>query len=338
MVRMDPYRPSPIHSPSPLEGEGRGGAMDLGLSVAGHNDRSTPHLNPPPHGGRKSDLHPPINTPSPLEGEGRGGGYGWQVAALVLLTALHSGCAFVPKSRLDAAAKVTQTLRTENAQLKDTALTLKGENADLSRRALDDSRKITTIEDANERLETSVQAYIDEREDLNDAFQRFKRQAQAAVVAPSSALQARLKSFSSGRPGTAFDPETGLLSVEADRLFLPGSDRLRPDAAAWLDDCASILADPEARQRPLMILGHASNSQVRRASTTEPAEPSPGDLSLARAVRIRDALADRTRRDPARIGVAALGTSRPITSTDRDQSKNARIEIDLSPTLGHGLD
>jgi outer membrane protein OmpA-like peptidoglycan-associated protein len=275
-------------------------------------------------------LSSPTRTPSPHEGEGQGWGYHrWVAGILILLSLLNSGCAFVPKSRLDAAAKLTRTLRTENAQLKDSTLSLKGENADLSRRALDDSRKLATLEDANGRLETSVQAYIDEREDLNDAFQRFKRQAQASVVAPSSALQSRLKSFSNGRPGTTYDAETGLISVEADRLFLPASDRLRPDAAAWLDDCASILADPEAKQRPLMVLGHASDSPVRLASTDDAAQ-SPTDLSLARAIRIRDALAERTHRDPARIGIAALGTSRPITTRDGDQSKNARIEIDLS--------
>ncbi len=251
--------------------------------------------------------------------------------ACLTIALAASGCAFVPKSRLDDAAKVTQTLRSENALLKDTALSLKGDNTDLTRRALDNGRKIATLEDANTRLETSVQAYIDEREDLNDAFQRFKRQAQASVVVPSSALQSRLKSFSNGHTGTSFDPESGLLSVEADRLFLPGTDRLRPEAAAWLDDCALILADPEAKGLPLTVTGHASESPVRLASTADPA-PAPADLSLSRAVRIRDAIADRARRDPARIGVAALGTSRPVVSSgnDRDQSKGARIEINLS--------
>ena len=63
-------------------------------------------------------------------------------AALAVAFGL-AGCAMVPKSRLDDCAKVAQALRAENAQLKDTALSLRGENADLSQRAVDDGRKIS---------------------------------------------------------------------------------------------------------------------------------------------------------------------------------------------------
>jgi len=132
-----------------------------------------------------SRLHP---NPPLQGGKGWGRGHGRRTGVVWLLLCLAApGCAFVPKSRLDDAAKVTQSLRSENAQLKDTALSLKGENSDLTRRALDDTRKIATLEDANTRLETNVQAYIDERDDLNDSFQRFKRQAQAAI-APSPSV------------------------------------------------------------------------------------------------------------------------------------------------------
>jgi outer membrane protein OmpA-like peptidoglycan-associated protein len=236
----------------------------------------------------------------------------------------------VPKSRLDDAAKVTQSLRSENAQLKDQALSLKGENSDLTRRALNEGRKITALEEANDRLESSVQAYIDEREDLNDAFQRFKRTAQAAVIMPSGALQARLKSFSNGHPGTSYDTATGVLTVEADQLFVAGSDRIKPAATAWLTDLATILSDPEARQRALVVTGHAADLPVRVASTDEPI--SPGELSLSRAVRVRDVLAEKARRDPSKLGVSGLGNLRPLVTggDDRSQAKNARIEIDLS--------
>ncbi len=56
---------------------------------------------------------------------------------------------------------------------------------------------------------------------------------------------------------------------------------------------------------PLAIKGRASDPAVRRVSTASP----PGDLSLARALRVRDALAERAGRDPWRIEVAGLGAS-----------------------------
>jgi chemotaxis protein MotB len=245
-----------------------------------------------------------------------------------------AGCSMVPKSRVDDCAKVAQALRAENAQLKDSTLSLKGENADLTQRALDDGRKIAALEDANSRFESSVQAYIDEREGLNESFQKFRRIAQAGAKSPSTAFISRLRSFVADHEGTTFDPAASTLAIEADRLFLPCTDRLRPGGSRLLDDLGGLLSEPEAKRMPLVVAGHAGDSAVRTVSTASP-EPSPGDLSLARAVRIRDALAERTRRDPSRLGVAGLGTSRPLVTgqDDRARSKNARIEIELSPTF-----
>ena len=273
---------------------------------------------------------PSFLPPFPLQrGETwKGGSRSSRRLAAILAIAFAPGCGLVSKSRVDDCTKVAQSLRAENGQLKDTALSLRGENNDLTDRSVNDSRKITALEEANGRLESSVQAYIDEREDLNVAFQRFKRQAQATVATPSAAMNVRLRSFASARPGTTFDPEAGVIAVEADRLFLPGTDKLRPGALDWLNDCASILADPEAKAWSPVIAGHAAESTVRRASTSNAAPPS--DLSLARAIVVRNALADRAQRDPNRMGVAGLGTSRPLV--DGDNARNARIEIELSPT------
>ena len=257
-----------------------------------------------------------------------------RLGLLLSLGAVATGCSLVPKSRLDDAAKVTQSLRAENAQLRDQTLSLKGENADLGDRALGDSRKIAALEQSVDRLETSVQGYIDEREALVDKFQRFRRLAQASASSPpSSAMISRLRSFASGHGATTFDPTSAVLSVEADALFMPGTDRLRPGASRWFDDCGTLLAEPEARSWPVLVAGHSSASPVRLASAAAP-ESSPDDLSLARAVRVRDALAERAGRAPASIGVAGLGTSRPLAggTDDKARVKDARIEIELGPS------
>ncbi len=249
-----------------------------------------------------------------------------RLGLLLSLGAAASGCSLVPKSRLDDAAKVTRALRAENAQLRDQTLSLKGENDDLGERALADSRRIAALEQSVGRLETSVQAYIDEREDLVDKYQRVRRLAQSsAAAAPSTAMSSRLRAFVAAHPGTTFDATSGTLAVEADALFSPGADRLRPGASRWLDDCAALLAEPEARSWPLLVAGRAADSTVRRAAMGE-VGTSPGDLSLARAVRVRDALAERTGRDPSRLGVAGLGTSRP---PDGPRAAVARIEIEF---------
>jgi len=103
-------------------------------------------------------------------------------AALVVLgtTLLVPGCAFVPKSRFDEAQKLVQSLRSENAQLKDSTLTLKVQNQDLAQRAVDDGKTIRALEVANGQYERSIQGYQEEREQLQSAFQELKGRPRTA--------------------------------------------------------------------------------------------------------------------------------------------------------------
>jgi hypothetical protein len=101
-------------------------------------------------------------------------------AALVAGLLLAPGCAFVPKSRLDDAQKLVKSLRSENAQLKDSTLSLKVQNQDLAQRAVDDARAIRALEVANGQYEESIQGYQQEREQLRAAFQELQGQVRTA--------------------------------------------------------------------------------------------------------------------------------------------------------------
>jgi molybdopterin-biosynthesis enzyme MoeA-like protein len=90
------------------------------------------------------------------------------------------GCAFVPKSRFEEAQKLVQSLRAQNAQLKDSSLTLKVQNQELAQRAVDDSKAIRALEVANDQYELSIQGYQDEREQLQAAFSALKNQVRTA--------------------------------------------------------------------------------------------------------------------------------------------------------------
>ncbi|MDX2036255.1 MAG: hypothetical protein SFX72_06355 [Isosphaeraceae bacterium] len=109
---------------------------------------------------------------------------------LALLTLLAgSGCAFVPKQRLDDSQRVIDGLRAENSRLKDSALSLRTQTQDLNQRAVDDARRISMLEESRLRLEKSVQAYIDERETLNEAFQTLQRETAARLEADAARLR-----------------------------------------------------------------------------------------------------------------------------------------------------
>lgn len=86
---------------------------------------------------------------------------------------LSGGCALAPRAQVDECQQQSRTLRSENARLKDQLLVLQAQNRDYADRALDDSRRLATQDEAIERLESSVQAYQDERARLESAFHRL---------------------------------------------------------------------------------------------------------------------------------------------------------------------
>jgi hypothetical protein len=90
------------------------------------------------------------------------------------LALVASGCRMAPREQLDECHRLSQTLRSENAGLKDQMLALRSQNQDFSERAVDDAGRLATIEQTNRRLETSVQAYQDERTRLESAYKELR--------------------------------------------------------------------------------------------------------------------------------------------------------------------
>ncbi len=96
-----------------------------------------------------------------------------KVLAAVLASAILSGCAVVPRDRFEESQRLTNSLRTENARLKDRVLALEAQNQDYADRALDDLRRLTARDEAIDRLEKSVRGYQDDRDRLSSAYRRI---------------------------------------------------------------------------------------------------------------------------------------------------------------------
>ena len=109
-----------------------------------------------------------------------------------------AGCSFVPTSRLDDCHKLSQTLQAENSRLKDLALKYRSQNRDLTQRAVDDADRLRKQDEAIARLEQSVQAYQDEREQMAAALERIKGQVQASADPVATPLLERVRGL---RPG-----------------------------------------------------------------------------------------------------------------------------------------
>ena len=97
-----------------------------------------------------------------------------RVGALCLMGAgVIPGCAMVPRDRYDESQRLAQSLRAENARLKDEIVGLQTQNRDYADRSLDDLRRLTARDQAIERLEASVRGYQDDRDRLADAYRRL---------------------------------------------------------------------------------------------------------------------------------------------------------------------
>ena len=239
-----------------------------------------------------------------------------------------AGCSFVPTSRLDDCHKLSQTLQTENSRLKDLTLKYRSQNRDLTQRAVDDADRLRKQDEAVARLEQSVQAYQDEREQMASALERIKGQIQASAAPQRAPLLERVRAFARDHPGCEFDPESAVTSFPIDQLFEPKTDRLKPEARGLLKAYAETLMGPEARDLGLEVAGPAEGPPVHRAGLERELDgPRARHLSLARTTRVRDLLAAEGRIDASRIRV--IGGAGEVHAEGGRADSPRRIEIRL---------
>ena len=104
----------------------------------------------------------------------------WRFASVVVPLIL-GGCASAPRSALDESRGQTLALRAELVQAKDTAAKLRTQNRDITARAIEDSRRLATLEETTDRLEKSVVAYQQERDEYAVALERINHEVASAA-------------------------------------------------------------------------------------------------------------------------------------------------------------
>jgi flagellar motor protein MotB len=112
--------------------------------------------------------------------------------------------------------------------------------------------------------------------------------------------------------------ERGLvMTVPADSLFVPGSERLRRPVPVQLDEIGQLIK--LAGNRDILIVGHTAGSRAATQNQT---------LSARQAAAVRQYLIERGVR-PTRLTAKGVGSSRPIESeaTAEGRSVNRRVEV-----------
>ncbi len=93
--------------------------------------------------------------------------------AAAAICALAAGCSMVPRKELDDSQRVSETLRSDNARLKDQVVNLREQNREMAERAVDDAKRLALQDRTIAQLENSVHAYQTERARLESAYERL---------------------------------------------------------------------------------------------------------------------------------------------------------------------
>jgi outer membrane protein OmpA-like peptidoglycan-associated protein len=250
-----------------------------------------------------------------------------------LLAIWCSGCTLIPSERLEECHREVQGLRAEVAQLKDVSLKLRSHNQDLAQRAVDDQRRIDTLDEENHRLEQSVQAYQDERDDLAAAFEEFKHRLVSSSSGAPAAWNERFGPFLKAHPEFTADVSAGTLTMPVAILFESQSAEWKPGAIETLQELAQAFT-ADLSPLKLAVAAASGASDIRRTSIPKADDPE-ATLAQARARRLRDVLARLTGTNAPAIDLLAASTNTPIAPGQGAQGNpQTRIALRLGAIDG----
>ena len=115
-----------------------------------------------------------------------------------------------------------------------------------------------------------------------------------------------------------------VLQMANNILFDPGQAALKKEGEKMLSKISEVLNETTLH---ISIEGHTDAQPIRTARYA-----SNWELSVARAARVALVLQQQGEVDPARIGIAGYGDSRPVApnDTETNRARNRRVEIILS--------
>ena len=230
-----------------------------------------------------------------------------------------SGCASVPRSQMEETRQQVVSLRAELAQSKDLAQKFRTQNREISARAVEDARRIASLEGANQALEDSVLAYQDEREKYAASLRAIQNEVLASATSRRpSAMKASLDRFLADHPECTYDASKRSLSIAEDDVFEKNSETFTAKGESLTGAIASLLAQrPDAEQQARLSVAR-DGSAVRLASTS-----TAEDLPKRRADALRSRLAKASGLPAGRISSGL----RDDATTPPDASRTVRIDF-----------
>ncbi|MBN1395104.1 MAG: OmpA family protein [Pirellulales bacterium] len=261
----------------------------------------------------------------------------WFLAGLSLLVAGCADNAMVLKGRLNQAEQQQTALNLQYQQLQDRAKVLDQDNQKLSSLLAQSQQQAGVFEEQlaalRDQLRTVTSQLAQSRVEKEKSDKRvqamtasMRRQGGVTIEPNNSFLQA-LPAVNI--PGVQVRRDGDVIRIElpGERLFLPGSARLRPEAANLIGDAAAEIA----RTYPDQIIGvegHTDSDPVAGRQWQN-----NHALSVSRAMAVYDVLVARTRLQGNQLFVVGHGPNNPIASngTQAGKERNRRVELVIYP-------
>lgn len=267
---------------------------------------------------------------------------------LLLCLICFTGCSSWPwpSSNRDA-ERLTRVIHTENARLKDLVVQLRSSNEDMAQRALDDASRISTLEEANRVLTTSVAAYQSERERMARNFQTLQQQVQVVLndrdrLALNQAELNKTQKVTAATqdfvmpPEGVWDQATQSVRIPLKDWFLEDSPILRPNQdlridrlVKWVEmNADKIEAVAYYNQSPksdqLIQTGSSVQALIEKSNQLENFENSE-NLDRIRALRLWELI--EARLDPKKASNIRLNQAEDAPANDQNLSGEATITI-----------
>lgn len=216
--------------------------------------------------------------------------------------------------------QTNQDLHTQMARMQQRAQLLEDQNQLLRQRLDDTSRQLASALQASQQQEQRLQAMMASTQRRSGATitanNSYRRHLTAVTVAGLSVRQ---------------DGELVRIELPSDRLFMPQSADFRPDAAALIDQVASVIV----RHYPRQVIGIEAHTDAMPLEAT--VWRNAHQLTSAQAMAVFEQLSYRHRLLPQQMFVLGHGSNFALASnaTDAGRARNRRVEVVIYPeTVG----
>ena len=146
-------------------------------------------------------------------------------------------------------------------------------------------------------------------------------------ISPNSSVRVSLPEIRLQGVDVRRDGDVVRIALPADRLFMPNSAQLRPDATTYLSQVAAEVQ----KKYPRQMIGVEGHTDLRPASMA--GYRNAHELSVAWAVAVHNYLATRTGLRPNQLVVTGHGSNFPLYSNASagGAQRNRRVELVIHP-------